>query len=98
MNFEGLLFGLLVGISMALFGLVLHQKFQTSPAKRLFPEEIHTTNHRESSAGDSFSSICQEVKGYPGVHQRSPQGPRTKEKTYQCRTFRGTGHDHFHLL
>jgi len=40
---EVLLFGLVVGIFVALVGLVVHQQFHFSPAKRLFPEATEST-------------------------------------------------------
>lgn len=47
MTTEVALFGLLIGIFIGIVGLMVHQKFQTSPAKRLFPEtEVRTTSEK----------------------------------------------------
>jgi tight adherence protein C len=65
---EVLLFGLIVGIFIALIGLVVHQKFQTSPAKRLFPEELHRTRTTEKVRRELVSAqFAKKLKDIMGL-------------------------------
>jgi tight adherence protein C len=65
---EGLVFGLLVGISIALFSLVLFQKFQTSPAKRLFPEDLYRSRTsekvRKEIVSAQFAKKLKDILGF----------------------------------
>jgi tight adherence protein C len=67
-NLEGLLFGLLVGISIALIGWFVSEKLQTSPAKRLFPEELSSTRAsekiREEIVSAQFAKKLKDILGF----------------------------------
>ena len=68
MNLEGILFGLLVGISIALISWFVSEKLQTSPAKRLFPEELSSTRAsekiREEIVSAQFAKKLKDILGF----------------------------------
>jgi tight adherence protein C len=65
---EGLLFGLLVGISVGLICQFLIKKFQMSPARRLFPEEVarnHTAEKvRRELVSAQFAKKLKDIMGF----------------------------------
>jgi tight adherence protein C len=68
LNNEVLIFGLMVGIFIGLVGWVITQKLRTSPAKRLFPEEIArsrtTEKVREEIVSAQFAKKLKDILGF----------------------------------
>jgi tight adherence protein C len=65
---EGLLFGLMVGVTIALLSFLVHKMLRTSPAKRLFPEEVHraqtTEKVRRELVSAQFAKRIQDILGF----------------------------------
>jgi tight adherence protein C len=78
---EHVIFGLLVGGVIALLGLVLHQKFQTSPAKRLFLQETASTSTAEKVRREIVSAqLAKKLKDVLGFTKDPLKAQELKKK------------------
>jgi tight adherence protein C len=82
---EIVLFGLLVGIFVALIGLVLYQKLRPSPAKRLFPEETQRTLTTEKVRQEIVSAqFAKKLKDIMGITKDPLKAKELKKKLVQA--------------
>jgi tight adherence protein C len=85
LNNEIVLFGLLVGIVAALVGMVLYQKLGPSPAKRLFPEEVHRTRTTEKVRREIVSAqFAKKLKDIMGITKDPLKAKELKKKLIQA--------------
>jgi hypothetical protein len=77
---EILIFALLVGSFLAIFAWLVHQKFQTSPAKRLF-SETSTRNPTEKTQRDFISAeLAKKLKNILGFSKDPLKAKELREK------------------
>jgi tight adherence protein C len=77
---EVALFGLLIGIFIAIIGLMVHQKFQTSPAKRLFPEAEARTPTEKVRQEIISAQMAKKLKNILGFTKDPLKAKELKQK------------------
>jgi len=77
---EVALFGLLIGIFIGLVGLIVHQKFQTSPAKRLFPEAEAPTPSEKVRQEIISAQMAKKLKDVLGFTKDPLKAKELKQK------------------
>ena len=80
MTIEVALFGLLIGIFIGLVGLMVHQKFQTSPAKRLFPEAQAPTPSEKVRQEIISAQMAKKLKDVLGFTKDPLKAKELKQK------------------